>query len=558
MRQLANFRLTIQQKLFLGFGTVLLLMFMVCLYLLLEMKSMNTDYSSLIHRKAYSYAMTESALAQYNKAAIALKSHSEDGGSVSLEQFKQAVNQGDTNLNKVVPLLETKEENQLYDEFRSKCTEFIEMGHKVTYLVQNREGSTGAGREAIAKELSDYLESHKGIIEELTTSGETFAKHQEQRLAQGNNQLTASVANTLRVSVFLAALTLVLGLLIAYFVARLIEKPIRLLDVEAAKIAAGDLTGNEIKTTSKDELGRLTESFNSMVGNLKEIAGQLQRKSQDVALSANTLSAGAENVSQGASQTSANIAEVAATVDQVAANAKNIAGTSSETASLAWAGEEGIRNVRSQMTVIENSASANVEIIQGLSKAAGQISSIVDLINRVAEQTNLLALNAAIEAARAGEHGRGFAVVAEEVRKLADQSTGATKEIYTLIKAVQQEAQRAAASMEQSAAEVQVGTKVMQEVEESFSQIITSVQGLVGEIQTIAASAQEITLAVQNVAAAAEQQTATMEEVSGVSQNLAELAVELESLAGKFKLSNVSVPMDEDAPTTSEGGDRNE
>lgn len=174
--------------------------------------------------------------------------------------------------------------------------------------------------------------------------------------------------------------------------------------------------------------------------------------------------------------------------------------------------------------------------IDGLSEKSKEINQIVELITGVAEQTNLLALNAAIEAARAGEQGRGFAVVAEEVRKLAEQSAGASNQIKNLITAIQAESQRAVESMAEGGKDVEEGSRVVQEVGDLLNRIIASVQGLSSQIQAVASATEQMSSGVQSVAASTEEQTATIEEVSASADSLAQLAEDLSRLIGKFKV----------------------
>jgi len=316
----------------------------------------------------------------------------------------------------------------------------------------------------------------------------------------------------------------------------MITDPLRLVEAGAARVARGDLAGEEIRVRAKDEVGRLAGSFNAMISNLKEIVGQLQQKAQALAASAAQLSANAEQVSAGATETASSASEVAATVEQVSQDTQKIAEASRRADEYANEGRAGIQDVHRQMAAIRNSTENVAAAIQGLNAKARQISQIVDLITQIAEQTNLLALNAAIEAARAGEYGRGFAVVAEEVRKLAEQSAAAAKEISGLVKAIQEEATKAVAVMDEETQQVKSGTEVVNSVGETFAQIIALFQDLAVDIQSIASSAGQMSSAVQNVAGAAQEQTATIEEVSATAQNLAGLADDLERIAGRFRL----------------------
>ncbi|MGQ9826034.1 MAG: methyl-accepting chemotaxis protein [Desulfotomaculales bacterium] len=341
---------------------------------------------------------------------------------------------------------------------------------------------------------------------------------------------------TRRTAVAAALLAIVAGLVLGFFLARSVTNPVRLVAAGASRIAEGDLTQEMLKVKTRDETGRLADAFNKMLASLREIAGQLKEKAQNLAASAAQLSASADQVSAGAGETASSATQVAHTVEQVARGAQKIAEASRLANSYANEGSAGMDEVRRQMASIEDSSRRVFTVIQKLDGSSQRISQITSLITQIADQTNLLALNAAIEAARAGEHGRGFAVVAEEVRKLAEQSAEAAKEIHALIAEVQQETKAAVANMGEGAEQVRLGNEVVARVGEIFARIIAAVEGLAADIQEIASSAEEMSSAVQNVAAAAEEQTATMEEVSSASQSLSALAGELGNIALKFKL----------------------
>jgi len=287
---------------------------------------------------------------------------------------------------------------------------------------------------------------------------------------------------------------------------------------------------------SKDETGDLAKAVNRFLSNLRAIMLEVKRASMQVAGASQQLTASAQQTAAGASETASTMGQIAATVEQVSSNAQSVAQASETAARYAGEGERGIAKLTEQMRSIAGSAEQVSDTIVALSKKSQEINQIVGLITSIADQTNLLALNAAIEAARAGEQGLGFAVVAEEVRKLAEESANATKEISSLVNAIQVESKRAVECMAEGGRDVEAGTLVIQEVGEGFNKIISAVQSLTTEIQGVAAATEEMSAGVENVAASTEEQTASMEEVSASAASLSELSGALDAIVGRFKV----------------------
>ncbi|MTI80880.1 MAG: methyl-accepting chemotaxis protein [Firmicutes bacterium] len=328
-----------------------------------------------------------------------------------------------------------------------------------------------------------------------------------------------------------------LAFLLSFLIIRSVTKPIDVLKHKLNTLAdrGGDLT-QKIDIDSKDEIGDLAKIVNKFLSNFRTIMEEVNSSARDVFQTSEQLNSTSQQTSASANETAATMNEMSTTVEQVSSNIQEISTVSLSTSEYANRGSEGIASITKQMNNIASASKEVSQYIDGLSKKSLEINKIVELITNIAEQTNLLALNAAIEAARAGEHGRGFAVVAEEVRTLAEQSTDASKEIFSLITAIQEESKSAVEKMAEGGREVEEGSNVVSEVGESFKEIINSVQSLTTQIQGVASATEQMSSGVQNVAASTEEQTAATEEVSAFAESLSKLADQLNQLVGKFKI----------------------
>lgn len=362
-----------------------------------------------------------------------------------------------------------------------------------------------------------------------------LVKYQEGRNDFRYEEANKTYASSRKIMFLFSGFAIVLGIIISFFLTRSISNPVAELVKVANVASSGDLTA-EIQLNSRDEIGKLAKAFKEMISQMRELVSQIIEKSNTVSSASQQLSANSEQTSASANETAATMTQIATMVDQVNSNTQEVSVTSEIANKHANVGNRGIVRVTEQMQAITLSAQESANVIDGLSRKSEEIKQIVELITNIADQTNLLALNAAIEAARAGEHGRGFTVVAEEVRKLAEQSASAAKEIKNLIGAIQLESQRAVESTTAGRKEVEAGSVVVQEVGEAFKEIISAVEGLTSQIQEVASATEQMSSGVQSVAATTEEQTSAMEEVSASAESLTKLAFELNSLVGKFRV----------------------
>ncbi len=265
-----------------------------------------------------------------------------------------------------------------------------------------------------------------------------------------------------------------------------------------SQIARGDLTlrGN----VTQDALGNVVDSVNYMLDNFSKVLERVRKAAIDVQSSANDIMVASEEMANGATQQDQEITNTSSAVEELTVSMKQVSNNAEASAEAARraldAAEQGNRSVRDTlegMQRIRASVQATAKKIKSLGDRSLEISEIINVINDITEQTNLLALNAAIEAARAGEAGRGFAVVADEVRKLAEHSRNATKDIAALIKAIQAETNEAVVVMEEGTKEVEVGARLADQAGKALDAISNVVRQSAELVQEISlASKQQV------------------------------------------------------------------
>ncbi|KAF4516282.1 hypothetical protein B566_EDAN000523 [Ephemera danica] len=343
-----------------------------------------------------------------------------------------------------------------------------------------------------------------------------------------------------------------LVVLLTYVLLRtLVLKPIQEMAAISKDIAQGDgdLT-KRVPSNGTDEIAVLGAYFNQFIEKLQGMIGKVAHVTDKVASASVELSATAEEISKGtdtltarASQTAAAVEEMNATVSQVAQNSGKAATLAQETVKTAKDGGSVVSDTISGMQQLSDAVSSSATIIAELGKSSDQIGEIVRVIEDIADQTNLLALNAAIEAARAGEQGRGFAVVADEVRKLAERTTKATKEIGDMIRQIQHDTRGAVESMQQGTVKVTSGVDLVNRTGEALSRIVEMVSESADMIRQIAVASEEQSVATQqiandieNVAKVTKESASGANESAKASHDLSQLANELQGIVGSFKL----------------------
>jgi methyl-accepting chemotaxis protein len=418
-------------------------------------------------------------------------------------------------------------------------------------------------------------------MKHLDFLGDSYNARSQQQVKAFEKEQDAAKANMILICLGIAVFVIAFSIVVT----RSITKPLREGLAFAQHIAAGNL-GQTLGIRQKDEIGKLADALRVMVDTLKqklqeveekgliaekeadrarqltleaEAAKALAEKAKEEGMlhaasqiegvveiltsASEQLSAQIEQSSRGAEQQANRIGETAtsmeemnATVLEVAKNASSAATMANQARSRAEEGDHVVEKLHDFIHQVHAAAQRSVDDMGTLGKQADGIGNILNVISDIADQTNLLALNAAIEAARAGEAGRGFAVVADEVRKLAEKTMTATKEVGVAIRDIQEATKTNYVTVGQAVEAIGEITKLAGESRDSLTRIVELVEQTNDQIQSIAASSEQQSSASEEINRSLEDvnriSTETADAMSQSAQAVVELANQAQILKG--------------------------
>jgi len=404
-----------------------------------------------------------------------------------------------------------------------------------------------AGR--IEDAIAQRAQGFDAAAADMTKALSELTEYQTSTAAKQSDEAKSAIGYAETLMIVSALTAAFIGAALAYFTTHSLLDPMNTAVTLSENVASGDLTV-KVEDAMPDEAGQLVRAIGAMQLQLRNTIGQISSSSSQLAAASEELSMVTEQSSQTLHQQSSELEMAVTAVNELTVAIEDVARNALETSrNSAQADEEakgGKARVDAAADSIRNLESDLMQAQTGMNELVGRVNnigSVLDVIRGIADQTNLLALNAAIEAARAGESGRGFAVVADEVRALARRTQDSTKEIESMMSAVQQQTQDTVAKIARSAHSAQKTREDSDAAGQSFIEIATALGHINGQNLTVASAAEqqatvarEVDKGLTNIRGLSDQTAAGAHETQASSAELAKLATTLNALVARFKV----------------------
>ncbi len=477
------------------------------------------------------------------------------------------------NLYRSLSLVHTESEKGRAEEFAKSQLEAIDQTSALMQKIASDKATdkesrnlyqlalTGLGEyRRVASEVVDALAGDNNAAAIAVLSAESkfqavsrtlqdLMRHEYLLSEKSYQAAMAGAGSVSQTFVIVAIIAFAGSLVMSLYVARVLLSPVKKAIAMIEHMTKGEwnLT-KRLEVETNDEIGTLSQWFNRFIGELHGIVGKMSEVTNLLASAAAELSVVSLESAQRAERQSSETTQIATAIEQmsqavteVARNSEATSGLAIRTIEVAAEGRKVVSSVLEGMGRIQQTVREAGSVVSALRKSSGQIGDIVGIINDIADQTNLLALNAAIEAARAGDAGRGFAVVAAEIRKLAEHTTNATKQIKGVIETIKTDTAVVVSSMETGTKEVAQWAELTNGAAKALDDIVDMVRQVGQKINEIAiaaaeqsATTDEIARNTDSVSRLTTELAAASEQSAASANELSRLAEELKSTVGRF------------------------
>jgi len=535
-------KLSLRMKLAVGFGASLLVLAVVSIlnyFSFAHLSSLSADAAE----KAVSGGMIHDMQTRISQQQAEILSYIVDSSrSQELEAYSENDRLLADDMARLLPFIHTEKGKQILSQIRegwAACHGRLDSAAELS-----RTGKTAeAARLFFSNETQTQIAATQKSLQALADRADQLAEiaRRDERTANGRARLELLI---------LALLGLAVGTVMIRWIGTNILRRVSQMVATMQAITDNDLSMDDMVIRNRDEIGQAGALLNTMKNGLRQIIHAVAANAELVANASVELTASSEQSFENATaqrnqghQVATTMHEMSAAIAEVSASASRAAQGADEARAEAHRGGEVVNRAVADMQNLNEASRATSDQIEGLARSSHEIGKVISVIGEIAEQTNLLALNAAIEAARAGEQGRGFAVVAGEVRRLAERTGQATREVSGLIAGIQAEAKKAVESIRAEIVHVNESAQSAEQAGTSIAGIIAAsenVKDMISQIATAsseqASATEEVNRSMAEIARGIDVSTATTQETTKACEELSRLAVELQQLVSRFRL----------------------